>query len=33
VAVLQAVIDRMEEGMRRWGIDLPASTGADYDAR
>ena len=31
VAVLRAVISRMEEGMRRWGIEPPPSTGADYD--
>jgi polyphosphate kinase 2 (PPK2 family) len=32
VAVLQTVISRMEAGMRRWGIEPPPSTGADYDA-
>lgn len=32
VSVLQTVIARMEEGMRRWGFDVPPSTGADYDA-
>ncbi len=32
VSVLQTVIARMEEGMRRWGLDVPPSTGADYDA-
>ena len=32
VAVLQTVIKRMEDGMRRWGIEPPPSTGADYDA-
>jgi AMP-polyphosphate phosphotransferase len=31
VAVLHAVIQRMEEGMRRWGIEPPPSTGAAYD--
>jgi polyphosphate kinase 2 (PPK2 family) len=31
VAVLRMVIARMEEGMRRWGIEPPPSTGADYD--
>jgi AMP-polyphosphate phosphotransferase len=30
VAVLQTVIKRMEEGMRRWGIEPPPSTGTDY---
>ena len=30
VAVLQTVIRRMEEGMRRWGIEPPPSAGADY---
>lgn len=30
VAVLRAVIARMEEGMRRAGIEPPPSTGADY---
>ena len=33
VAVLRTVIARMEEGMRRWGIEPPPSTGADYTAR
>lgn len=31
VAVLRTVIARMEEGMRRWGIEPPMSTGSDYD--
>jgi polyphosphate kinase 2 (PPK2 family) len=31
VLVLQRVIARIEEGMRRWGIEPPPSTGADYD--
>ena len=31
VSVLGAVIQRMEDGMRRWGIEPPPSTGADYD--
>jgi polyphosphate kinase 2 (PPK2 family) len=31
VAVLRTVIERMEAGMRRWGIEPPPSTGADYD--
>jgi polyphosphate kinase 2 (PPK2 family) len=31
VAVLRSVIARMEEGMRRWGVEPPTSTGADYD--
>jgi AMP-polyphosphate phosphotransferase len=31
VMVLQTVIARMEDGMRRWGIEPPPSTGADYD--
>ncbi len=31
VAVLRTVIARMEEGMRRWGIDVPPSRGDDYD--
>ena len=31
VAVLRTVISRMEEGMRRWGIDVPPSRGDDYD--
>jgi hypothetical protein len=30
VAVLRAVIARVEEGMRRAGIEPPPSTGADY---
>ncbi|HVX20110.1 MAG TPA: UDP-galactose-lipid carrier transferase [Acidimicrobiales bacterium] len=30
VAVLRTVIARMEDGMRRWGIEPPPSTGADY---
>ena len=30
VAVLRAVIERVEEGMRRVGIEPPPSTGADY---
>jgi polyphosphate kinase 2 (PPK2 family) len=30
VAVIRTVIARMEEGMRRWGIEPPPSTGADY---
>ena len=30
VAVLRTVITRIEEGMRRWGIEPPPSTGADY---
>ncbi|HEY3942537.1 MAG TPA: UDP-galactose-lipid carrier transferase [Acidimicrobiales bacterium] len=32
VAVLNTVIARMEEGMRRWGIEPPVSTGADFDS-
>jgi polyphosphate kinase 2 (PPK2 family) len=31
VAVLRTVIERMEAGMRRWGIEVPPSIGADYD--
>lgn len=31
VAVLEAVIGRTEEGMRRWGIEVPPSTGKNYD--
>ena len=31
VAVLKAIIARMEEGMRSWGIEPPPSVGADYD--
>ncbi len=30
VAVIRTVIARREEGMRRWGIEPPPSTGADY---
>ncbi len=30
VAVLRTVIARIEDGMRRWGIEPPPSTGADY---
>ena len=30
VAVLQSVIARIEEGMRRFGIEVPESVGADY---
>ncbi len=30
LSVLRTVIERMEEGMRRWGIEPPPSTGADY---
>ncbi len=30
VTVIRTVIARMEEGMRRWGIEPPPSTGADY---
>ena len=29
--VLETVISRIEAGMRRWGFDVPPSTGADYD--
>jgi len=31
IAALQTVIRRMEHGMRRWGIEPPPSTGAEYD--
>ena len=31
VAVLKAIITRVEEGMRSWGIEPPPSVGADYD--
>ena len=31
VVVLKTVIARMEEGMRRWGIEPPPSMGSDYD--
>ena len=31
VAVLRTVIERMEDGMRRAGIEPPPSTGADFD--
>jgi polyphosphate kinase 2 (PPK2 family) len=31
VAVLKTVIARMEEGMRRWGMEVPPSAGSDYD--
>jgi polyphosphate kinase 2 (PPK2 family) len=31
IAVLRTVIASIEEGMRRWGIEPPPSTGADYD--
>ncbi|HEX4083251.1 MAG TPA: hypothetical protein VHX40_09845, partial [Acidimicrobiales bacterium] len=30
VAVLRTIISRIEDGMRRCGIEPPASTGADY---
>ena len=30
VSVIRTVIARMEEGMRRWGVEPPPSTGADY---
>jgi polyphosphate kinase 2 (PPK2 family) len=30
VSVIRTVIARMEDGMRRWGIEPPPSTGADY---
>jgi polyphosphate kinase 2 (PPK2 family) len=30
VAVLHTVIERIEEGMRRWGIDPPPPNGVDY---
>jgi AMP-polyphosphate phosphotransferase len=30
IAVIQTVIKRMEEGMRRWGLEPPPSEGADY---
>jgi polyphosphate kinase 2 (PPK2 family) len=32
VKVLETVISRMEEGMRRWGIEPPVSTGVDFGA-
>jgi len=32
VKVLETVISRMEEGMRRWGIEPPPSIGADFGA-
>jgi len=31
IAALQTVIRRMEDGMRRWDIEPPPSTGAEYD--
>ncbi len=31
IAALQTVIRRMEAGMRRWDIEPPPSTGAEYD--
>ena len=31
VSALQTVIRRIEDGMRRWGIEPPPSTGAEYD--
>jgi len=31
VAVLEKVVARTEEGMRRWGIAVPPSAGKDYD--
>jgi polyphosphate kinase 2 (PPK2 family) len=31
VKVLETVIKRIEDGMRRWGFEPPPSTGADYD--
>jgi AMP-polyphosphate phosphotransferase len=31
ITALQTVIRRMEDGMRRWGIEPPPSTGAEYD--
>ncbi|HUZ19510.1 MAG TPA: UDP-galactose-lipid carrier transferase [Acidimicrobiales bacterium] len=31
VKVLRTVVERMEDGMRRWGIEPPPSTGADFD--
>lgn len=31
VRVIETVIARMEQGMRRWGIEPPASAGADFD--
>lgn len=31
LAVLRTVIQRMEEGMRRWGIEPPPSKGVAYD--
>jgi AMP-polyphosphate phosphotransferase len=31
VKVFETVIARVEDGMRRWGIEPPPSTGADYD--
>ena len=31
VKILRTVVERMEDGMRRWGIEPPPSTGADFD--
>jgi AMP-polyphosphate phosphotransferase len=31
VKVIDTVIARMEQGMRKWGIEPPPSTGADFD--
>jgi AMP-polyphosphate phosphotransferase len=31
VQVLARVVARVEEGMRKWGIDVPPSTGKDFD--
>ena len=31
VKVIETVNARVEEGMGRWGIEVPASTGADFD--
>ena len=31
VSALQTIVGRIEDGMRRWDIELPPSTGADYD--
>jgi polyphosphate kinase 2 (PPK2 family) len=31
VSALQTIVGRIEDGMRRWGIEPPPSTGAEYD--
>lgn len=31
VSILETVIARTEDGMRRWGVDIPESAGKDFD--